>query len=116
MAARDAGAARIGAAFPPPEHLKLDPALNPFEEVEFDGHKLDLRLTLKVQDPYGMDTYLEVSRIWILVVIEVVSRAILGYAVAFWKRVQQRRCCDSSSSFVVTPCFTENIHPWSQDP
>lgn len=83
LAARDAGAARIGAAFPSAEHLKLDPALNPFEVVEFDGHKLDLRLTLKVQDPYGMDTYLEVSRIWILVVIEVVSRAILGYAVAF---------------------------------
>lgn len=83
MAAREAGASRVGAEFPPLDRIKADPALNPFEVVEFDGHKLDLRLSVRVQDPYGMDTYLEVSRIWVLVVIEVVSRAVLGYAIAF---------------------------------
>lgn len=85
MAARHAGATKVGAAFPPADKGKPDPGLNAFEVVEFDGHKIDLRLTIKVQDPYGLETYLELSRIWILVVIEVVSRSVLGYALALGK-------------------------------
>lgn len=32
----------------------------------FDGHKIDLRLTLKVIDPYGLESVVELLRIWIL--------------------------------------------------
>lgn len=77
-----AGAEHVGAPFPPSGTAKADPALNPFEVVEFDGHKLDLRLTIRVPDPYGLETRLELSRIWILVLLEVASRAVLGYALA----------------------------------
>lgn len=82
FAARSAGADRVGAAFPPMDAAKADPALNPFEVVEFDGHKIDLRLTVRVQDPFGLEVLMELSRIWILVVLEISCRPVLGYTLA----------------------------------
>lgn len=57
-------------------------ALQPFSVVQFDGHKVDLRVTIAVPDPFGMETLIEISRIWILVVTDVRTRAILGYSIA----------------------------------
>ncbi len=54
----------------------------PFKLVQFDGHKIDVRLTLLVDDPFGMQTVIELHRIWILVVTDVSSRCILGYHLA----------------------------------
>ncbi len=54
----------------------------PFEVVEFDGHKIDLRLTIRLLDPLGFETVVELHRIWILVIIDVFSRAVLGYCLA----------------------------------
>ena len=54
-------------------------ALLPFDTVQFDGHKLDLRLTLRFIDPFGMESLFELTRIFILVCIDVVTRAVLGY-------------------------------------
>jgi len=54
----------------------------PFRVVQFDGHKIDCRITLVIPDPFGLETLVELSRIWILVVIDVASRAILGYHLA----------------------------------
>ena len=54
----------------------------PFKLVQFDGHKIDVRLTLVVDDPFGMQTVIELHRIWILVVTDVSSRCILGYHLA----------------------------------
>ena len=51
----------------------------PFDAVQFDGHKLDLRLTLRFIDPFGMESLFELTRIFILVCIDVVTRAVLGY-------------------------------------
>lgn len=81
-AAHDAGAEKVGTPFPTAETEKSDPALSAFDVVEFDGHKIDLRLTIKVADPFGLETRLELSRIWILVLLEVASRAVLGYTLA----------------------------------
>lgn len=58
-------------------------AFEPFTMVQFDGHKVDLRVTIAVQDPYGFETLFEVTRIWILVITDVRTRAILGYSIAF---------------------------------
>lgn len=60
-------------------------ATRPFLLVQFDGHKIDLRLTLKVPDPFGMETIYELYRIWILVVTEVKTKAVLGYCLAYGK-------------------------------
>ena len=51
----------------------------PFDAVQFDGHKLDIRLTLRHVDPFGMETLFELTRIFILVCLDVVTRAVLGY-------------------------------------
>jgi transposase InsO family protein len=50
--------------------------------VEFDGHKLDVRLTLRIDDPFGFETLLVMHRIWVLVLLDVASRAVIGYALA----------------------------------
>lgn len=53
-----------------------------YRVVQFDGHKIDVRITLVVLDPFGMETIIEIRRIWILVVLDVASRATLGYYLA----------------------------------
>jgi len=81
-AARAAGAQQVG------HRWHVDPgdvrkaATLPYEVVEFDGHKLDVRLTLRIDDPFGFETLLVLHRIWILVLLDVASRAIVGYALA----------------------------------
>jgi putative transposase len=56
------------------------PVTDPFDTVEFDAHKLDLRLKILDQDPEGEEHALEIERVWLLAVIDVGSRAILGYS------------------------------------
>ncbi len=58
------------------------PALLPFDAVQFDGHKIDLRLTLRFVDPFGLETVFELVRLFILVCLDVATRAALGYHIA----------------------------------
>lgn len=60
-------------------------ATRPFEVVEFDGHQIDLRVTVRLIDPFGMEQTLELHRIWILVLLDVYTRAVLGYHIALGK-------------------------------
>ncbi len=50
--------------------------------VEFDGHRLDVRLKVVVRDPLGFEEEFEIERIWLLVIIDVWSRAVLGHHVS----------------------------------
>jgi putative transposase len=84
-AAADAGACHVGRAWPTDVEQSKKPITRPFEAVEFDGHKIDVRLTLKVVDPFGFELLYELGRIWILVIIDVATRAALGYALALGK-------------------------------
>lgn len=54
----------------------------PFDAVQFDGHKIDLRLTVKYRDTSGMEVLSELTRIYILVCRDVVTRGVLGYQLA----------------------------------
>lgn len=80
-AANSAGADHVGPAVSSDEE-RAPPATRAFEVVEFDGHKIDLRVTLKVVDPFGFETLIELTRIWILVLLDVASRAVIGYKLA----------------------------------
>lgn len=43
---------------------------------------MDLRLDVRLVDPMGMEQVLELHRIWIIVALDVFSRAVIGYHVA----------------------------------
>lgn len=69
----------------PENMVRAPPATRAFEVVEFDGHKIDLRVTLRITDPLGFHHLVELTRIWILVVLDVASRAVIGYKLALSK-------------------------------
>ena len=79
---RGEGADREGRASDgvPPDRWPI--ALSPFMVVQFDGHKIDVRVTIAVTDPFGLETLFEITRIWILVITDVRTRVVLGYSIA----------------------------------
>lgn len=62
--------------------LERPVATRAFQVIEFDGHKIDLRVTVRLTDPLGFTSTVELTRIWILVLLDVASRAVLGYKLA----------------------------------
>jgi putative transposase len=60
-------------------------ATRAFEVIQFDGHKIDLRLTVKMTDPHGFERLLEINRVWILVLLDVFTRAVIGYGLTLSK-------------------------------
>jgi hypothetical protein len=44
--------------------------------VEFDGHALDGLFTIKLKNIYGDDFTEVIGRIWLLVIIDIVTRTI----------------------------------------
>ena len=43
-------------------------AVRPYQVVEFDGHRLDVRLKIVIRDPLGFEQEFEIERIWLLVI------------------------------------------------
>ncbi|MDF3887756.1 helix-turn-helix domain-containing protein [Cupriavidus basilensis] len=80
-AARAAGATHLKGL---PHYDKSDsrPATRPYQVVEFDGHRLDLRLKVVVRDALGFEHEFEIERVWLLAIIDVCTRAVLGYHLA----------------------------------
>lgn len=65
-----------------PDDRPAPAATQVLDVVEFDGHRLDVRLKVVVRDPLGFEQQFEIERIWLLVLIDVFSRAVLGYHVS----------------------------------
>ncbi|WP_334037742.1 integrase [Burkholderia gladioli] len=80
--ARVAGAQHVQAPRPPLDQPSRPLVTRPFEVVEFDGHKLDIRLRICVTDPIGLKKDIELERVWLLVVLDVCTRAVLGWHLA----------------------------------
>ncbi|KGC09589.1 hypothetical protein [Burkholderia gladioli] len=55
------------------------PPRAPFERVECDAHKLDARMVVLIPSPHGGTEPRMIHRLWVVVLVEVVSRAVLGY-------------------------------------
>ena len=55
------------------------PATRPFAQVQLDGHKIDCIMTVKIKNIDGDYELLPISRIWLLTVIDVATRTILGH-------------------------------------
>ena len=81
-AAKASGAEQIHPNRPSNNWPEPAPITRAFEAVEFDAHKLDVRLRLRSQDPQGVERDLEIGRAWLLIVLDVASRAVLGWRFA----------------------------------
>lgn len=77
-------------------------ASDAFDTVEFDAHKMDLRLKVIDRDPLGVEQSFEIERVWLLAIIDVATRCVLGYTLSL-----QRECSrfDAIATFrrAVTP-------------
>lgn len=51
----------------------------PFQQVQFDGHKIDAMIAIKFKTLEGDIVVKPMSRIWLLAIIDVATRVILGY-------------------------------------
>ncbi|OBR50549.1 helix-turn-helix domain containing protein [Paraburkholderia tropica] len=83
-AARSAGAAHLK-GLPRLDDAGSPAAVRPYQVVEFDGHRLDIRLKVVVRDPLGFAHEFEMERVWLLVIIDVCTRAVIGYHIALAK-------------------------------
>jgi putative transposase len=80
-AARSAGATHLK-GLPRVDNSGPPAAVRPYQVVEFDGHRLDVRLKVVVRDPLGFSHEFEMERVWLLVIIDVCTRAVIGYHIA----------------------------------
>ncbi|MDD5277946.1 MAG: hypothetical protein PHR16_17980 [Methylovulum sp.] len=81
-AAKSAGATRSKGCRSDLPANSLQAITRPYQAVELDGHLLDIRLSITCPDPFGFEQQVDLSRIWVLVVIDIYTRAILGYHLA----------------------------------
>lgn len=63
------------------------PIFRPFQRVECDAHKKDGRFIVLVPTPDGEYVERLVRRLWVIVILEVVSRSVLGYYLSFRREV-----------------------------
>lgn len=61
----------------------------PLQEVQIDGHSLDVRLTVQDVDQYGLAFCYEILTVWIILVIDAYTRCVLGYSIALGKNYDQ---------------------------
>lgn len=84
-AARAAGALHLkgGAGMESGQTLRYvaEPATRPYQVVEFDAHRVDLRLKCVTVDPLGFVHEFEIERVWLLVLLDQYTRCVLGYHV-----------------------------------
>lgn len=59
------------------------------EQVEIDGHEVDIRLVIEEYDRYGQPVRYEILRVWLIVLLDVFSRCILGYSIALGRNYDQ---------------------------
>lgn len=77
----------------------------PLERVEFDGHRIDAIFTIEYTTPNGEKIKMELNRIWILTLVDVATRSVIGYHLCL------RREYNSDD---VKKCFQSAIVPWKQ--
>jgi hypothetical protein len=79
-------------------------ALQPYDRLEFDAHSKDIEFTLELPNARGELVKYKVSKVWILVLIEVNSTAVLGWKIVFGQ---------GYSALDVSQCVASSMRPWS---
>jgi hypothetical protein len=80
------------------------PQLALFERVECDAHKLDARMVVLVPSPHGGAEPRMIHRLWVVVLVEVASRAVVGYHLSL------RRECGAEDVLRAVRCA---LMPWA---
>jgi hypothetical protein len=88
--ARAAGASHLKGIPRHEDDFGSPPATRPYQVVEFDGHRLDIRLKVVVRDQLGFEHEFEIERVWLLAIIDVCTRAVLGYHIALALRAREK--------------------------
>lgn len=81
-AARAAGASHLKGTPRQDDEAGAPSAIRPYQTVEFDGHRLDIRLKVVVRDQLGFEHEFEIERVWLLAIMDVCTRVVLGYHIA----------------------------------
>lgn len=68
--------------------MSLNP-LMPFNIVQLDGHRIDLLYTVEVENEQGEIVLMPATRAWLIVIIDIASRAIIGYSISFYENYNQ---------------------------
>ena len=76
----------------------------PYRYVQLDGHRLDVDLVVVLRDADGTEREYPLSRLWLLVLIDCASRAVLGYHIS----LEENYSADD-----VLQCVAKSIVPWS---
>lgn len=63
------------------------PVFQCLERVECDAHKLDVRMVVMIPNPQGGWEPRKIHRLWVIVLIDVASRAVLGYHLSLKREV-----------------------------
>ncbi|MEA2206519.1 MAG: putative transposase [Blastocatellia bacterium] len=77
--------------------------LRPLQQVEFDGHRIDLLCTVLIPSPFGGYERKVIERFWILAIIDPVTRLILGYVITLNREYNQDD---------VLRCVKNAVTPW----
>lgn len=76
--------------------------VRPFHRVQFDGHKIDAIFSITFTTPEGDEITKVMDRVWLLAIIDVATRTILGYHICLNKEY---------SSYDVLHCIKNAIIP-----
>ena len=75
--------------------------LDPYEWVEIDAHKIDGIIILKFRSLDGVPVSLTLERLWIIALIEVKSKNILGYAFAFGRNPTKDDVAEATTRSII---------------
>jgi len=76
--------------------------LDAFDTVEFDAHKLDLRLKVMLErDPLGGKHSVLIERVWLLAVIDVATRCVLGWSLGLGRECNRFDAIETMKRAVV---------------
>ncbi len=63
--------------------------LAPFSHIQLDGHKIDMLYTVEIENEQGEIISMPATRAWLIAVIDVATRAIIGYSVSAYENYNQ---------------------------
>lgn len=76
--------------------------LDAYDTVEFDAHKLDLRLKVILErDPLGGEHSVEIERVWLLVVIDVATRCVIGWSLGLGRECDRFNAIETLKRAVI---------------